>query len=256
MSLRPSLVAALLCTLAAAAPAGAATESDAARAGRGCASDPIFASGFESDGFDDWVNVQALDRDVSLVRGGSFCGARHARFELRRGDVEPETGSSRAEVTGPRFHEGDELWFRQATKIRRGFPQEGKFQIVSQWKSGDGSPPVAVFVTDGPRLAIKSGDFPTTRFWSAPIRTGSWYDLVTHVKFSRRPSAGFVEVWLNGRRRRTANGRKRAYGRTIKGSWGYVKLGYYRDRTHRGTGVVLHDNYLIGRSLADVAPRR
>jgi hypothetical protein len=225
-------------------------------AGRGCGSDPIFESGFETGGFGDWLNVQALRPRVALVRGGAFCGARAARFELRRGDVEPETGSNRSEVTGPRFREGDELWFRQATRVRRGFPQEGKFQIVSQWKSGDGSPPLALFVRDGLQLAIKRGDSPYTQFWSAPIEAGAWYDLVTHVKFSRSSSVGYVEVWLNGRRQAMENGRERMYGQTIKDSWGYVKLGYYRDRSHRGTGVVYHDNYLIGRSMADVAPRR
>ncbi|HEX2160774.1 MAG TPA: heparin lyase I family protein [Thermoleophilaceae bacterium] len=232
--------------------AGSAGETSPA-AGGGCASNALFEGGFEG-GLDEWGNVQALGPRATIVQGGSFCGARHGRFEVRAGDVEPDTDSNRAEVAGPSFSDGDDLWFRHATKLAAGFPREDKWQIVSQWRSGDGSPPLALFVSDDLALSLRRGDAPYTEFWRGPVQTEVWTDLVFHIRFSRNPALGFVELWRDGRRQTMRNGAERMSGQTIKGSSGYVKLGYYRDPDHVGTGVVYHDNYLVGRSLADVAP--
>lgn len=222
-------------------------------AGTGCESSPLFDGGFEN-GFRGWDNLQALPGRATIESGDSFCGSSHARFEIQPGDVEPETQASRAEVTGPAFSAGDDLWFRQATQLVSGFPEEGRYQIVSQWRSGSGSPPLALFVEDDTTLVLRRGDSPYTEFWRGGASTGTWIDLIFHIKFSQRSSAGFVEVWRDGRRQTMENGELRMNGQTLRGDTGNSKLGYYRNPGHEGTGVVLHDNYLIGRSLAAVAP--
>lgn len=219
-----------------------------------CEASPLFDGGFEN-GLGEWVNLQALPGRATLRHGRSFCGDSHARFEVLPGDVEPETEDNRAELTGPAYAQGDDLWYRQATRLGDGFPdEEGEFQIVSQWRSGDGSPPVALFVEDGNSLVLRRGDEPFTEFWRGPGYTGVWIDLIVHIRFSERPSEGFVEVWRDGRRQTMENGRERMYGQTIKDDTGNVKVGYYRSQGHEGAGVVSHDNFLVGRSLSDVAP--
>ena len=218
-----------------------------------CEEDALFESGFEN-GFEDWNHRQALPGRATIKHGASFCGDAHARFEVLPGDVEPETGSNRAEVTGPTYSEGDDLWYRQATRLGDDFPDEDEFQIVSQWKSGDGSPPVALFVEDDASLVLRRGDEPFTEFWRGPATTGVWIDLIVHIKFSEDPSEGFVEVWRDGHRQTMENGEERIYGETIDGDTGYVKLGYYRASSHEAPGVVFHDGFRVGASLADVAP--
>ena len=34
--------------------------------------------------------------------------------------------------------------------------------------------------------------------WVEPIRTGVWYEMLFHVKWSQSDTVGFVELWVNG----------------------------------------------------------
>ena len=60
----------------------------------------LFNGDFDS-GFKGWY-VQSLSSRATLF-SSAFEGSQAARFEVRQGDVEPDTGSQRSEVSGPTF---------------------------------------------------------------------------------------------------------------------------------------------------------
>lgn len=206
----------------------------------------LFDGGFDN-GFKGWY-VQSLDSRVDVFSGGLHGNA--ARFEVRNGDVEPDTGSERSEVSGPTFHEGQDLYFRDAIRIPEGTTFEGKWQIIQQLHETNwgGSPGMAVFLDSGPSLRIGAGDSSPTFWESANLQFDHWYDLVYHVKLSQDSDAGFVEVWLNGVPQTMVNGERRIYGQTIQTSGTYLKAGIYRARSHTGTTVVEHDDIVVGTS--------
>jgi hypothetical protein len=206
----------------------------------------VFVSDFERNGFPEWY-VQALPGRASLVHGSPYDGKANARFEVRPGDTEPDTGSPRAEVSGPTFDEGDDLYVRDAIRVPPDNSFRGPWQLIQQLHENDwgGSPGVAVFLTTNRRLELGAGDGDPT-FWEGPrLREGRWYDLVYRVKLSENPAVGRVEVWLNGRRQRLRNGDFRIHDQTIQTDSTYLKLGIYRSSDSDGTSVVEHDGVSV-----------
>jgi hypothetical protein len=222
--------------------------------GRRAADNPeiLFRGDFES-GFDGW-HVQSISSRANLFSGGTFQGNGAARFEVQTGDVEPETGSPRSEVSGPTFDEGQDLYFRDAIRIPSASSYEGPWQIVQQLHEEDwgGSPGIAVFLDSDNTMRIGRGDGDATYWESARLQRDRWYDLVYRVYLSRDANAGFVEVWLDGVQQQLDNGSTRAYGETIQTAQTYLKAGIYRSRSSSGTSLVEHDAILVGTSLAAV----
>lgn len=213
----------------------------------------LFRGDFES-GFQGW-HVQSLSYRASLLSGvGVFQGGGAARFEVHDGDVEPETGSERSEVSGPTIQEGQDLYIRDAIRIHGANSFDGPWQIVQQLHEHDwgGSPGVAVFVEDDDSIAIRAGDGSPT-YWEGPeLSRDRWHDVIYRVHLSRDPDAGFVEVWLDGAQQELDNGSLRQYGETIQTSSAYIKAGVYRSRSSSGVSLVEHDAIVIGTSFAAV----
>lgn len=212
----------------------------------------LFNGDFEA-GFSGW-HVQSLADRASLV-GDALQGSQAARFEVQPGDVEPETGSQRSEVSGPTFDQGDDLYIRDAIRVPAGDTFSGSWQIIQQlheenWNS---SPGLAVFLDEERALTLGAGDGSIVFWESAPLQSNRWYDLVYRVDLSQNPSSGFVEVWLDGVQQTLAGGEKRAYGRTIQAAQTYLKAGIYRTGSSSGTSVVEHDAIVVGDSYAAVA---
>lgn len=207
----------------------------------------LFNGGFDN-GFEGW-HVQALSNDVSLFEQGAFSGTA-AHFEVHEGDVEPETGSQRAEVSGPTFDEGQDLYVRDTIRVPASSSFSSDWQLVQQLREEEwgGSPGMAVFLEDTGELKIGAGDS-SPMFWRGPIvQRDRWYDLVYRVKLSQDPSVGFVEVWLDGVPQQMLNGETRIYGQTMQRPQNYIKAGIYRSRYATGTSVVEHDNVIVGTS--------
>ncbi len=205
-----------------------------------------FVSDFEKAGFPEWF-VQAIPGRVSMVARGSYEGNDAARFEVRPGDVEPETGSSRAEVSGPYFHEGQDLYVRTAFRIPRSNTFRGPWQLIQQFHEDNwsSSPGTAVFLNSNRRIRIGHGDS-SQIYWNGPrLRTDRWYELVYRVKFSRDPQVGFVEVWLDGRHQKLTNDLYREHGWTMQRPVVYLKSGVYRDSSSTGTSVVEDDSIVV-----------
>jgi len=212
----------------------------------------LFRGDFEA-GFAGWY-VQSLPGRATIFSGGAFEGSGAARFEVRDGDVEPDTGSERSEVEGPKFDEGDDLYVRDAIRFPGAATYDGPWQIVQQLHetSWSGSPGLALFLDRDRVLQLGAGDG-SPMFWrSAALQADRWYDLVYRVKLSQDAGTGFVEVWLDGAQQTLRNGQSRAYGQTIQAARTYIKAGIYRSRSSTGTSLVEHDAILIGTSLAAV----
>ncbi|HET7121237.1 MAG TPA: heparin lyase I family protein [Solirubrobacterales bacterium] len=215
-------------------------------------SDILFQSGFEP-AFEGW-HVQSLSGRANLVDGSSFSGTANARFEVREGDVEPETGSNRSEVSGPTFNAGQDIYVRDAIRVPSAATYNGSWQIIQQLHETEwgGSPGIAVFLDSDLGLQLGAGDG-SPIYWNGPdLHPDRWYDLVYRVSLSQEPSAGFVEVWLDGVQQTLTGGGTRAYGQTIQTSQTYLKAGIYRSRSSSGTSIVEHDNIVVGTSLASV----
>jgi Polysaccharide lyase len=203
--------------------------------------------------FKGWY-VQSLPGRASLLSTEPFEGSRAARFEVRPGDVEPDTGSQRSEVSGPTFKEGEDLYIRDAIRIPSGNTFEGPWEIVQQLheEEWNGSPGMAVFLDPGPALRIGAGDGSPTYWTSSTLETDRWYELIYRVELSQDSSVGFVEVWLDGNQQSLANGQTRMYGQTMQTAGTYLKAGIYRSKSSTGTSIVEHDSIVVGTSLAAV----
>ncbi len=213
----------------------------------------LFSEAFDTTEFVGW-QLQSLPGRATTVSSDPFQGTGAGRFEVRAGDVEPDTGSQRSEVSGPTFHEGQDLYIRDAIRVPAGNTYRAPWQIVQQLHEEDwaGSPGIAVFLDNGRALKLGAGDSSPIFWRSSRLRVNRWYDLVYRVHLSRKPRAGFVEVWLNGLRQTLRNGRGRAYGQTIQARRTYIKAGIYRARSSTGTSIVEHDAIVVGTSLAAV----
>jgi hypothetical protein len=209
----------------------------------------LFDGGFD-DGFESWY-VQALSYRVSI--GPGFSG-NAARFEVHDGDVEPDTGSERAEVSGPSFYEGQDLYVRDTIRVPSSSNADTGWQLIQQLRENDWccSPGMAVFLDDDRELSVGPGDGDET-FWEGPeLAPERWYDLVYRVKLSQDDDQGFVEVWLDGAQQQMDNGETRIYGQTIQRPSNYIKAGVYRSSSSTGVTVVDHDNVIVGTSYAAV----
>jgi hypothetical protein len=216
----------------------------------------LMRSDFESGSFDGWY-VQSLRERATITPSGAFGSSRAARFEVRDGDIEPDTGSERSEISlsGQDLREGQDVYVRDALRIPRGSAIGDSWVIVNQLHESDwgGSPGIAVFVDSGPTIEIGSGDGDRRFLDSTPLQYDRWHDLIYRVNLSRDPAVGFVEVWLDGSPLTLANGETRIYGKTIQAARAYLKAGIYRGRSHGGTTVVEHDEIAIGTTLDAVA---
>lgn len=205
-----------------------------------------FVSDFERSGFPEWY-VQAIPGRIRIADTNPYEGKGNARFEVRPGDVEPDTGSSRAEVSGPYFHEGQDLYVRTAFRVPRSYSYRGAWQLIQQfhetyWNS---SPGTAVFMNAGRRISLGHGDSSQIDWQGPRLRTDRWYELVYRVKLSRSPKVGFVEVWLDGRHQKLTNHRYREYGWTMQRPTAYLKSGVYRAPGSSGTSVIENDSIIV-----------
>lgn len=213
----------------------------------------LFRSDFETGDFGNWY-LQSLPNRASILPGGEGNGTYAARFEVRGGDSEPDTGSERSEVSGPTFDEGQDLFIRDEimvpsqTRSLWGLPALfTPWQIVQQLHERDwtGPPGLALFLGPGPTLELAAGDGSPSFWRSSPLENDQWYELVYRVRLSRLPRVGFVEVWLDGQRQKSATG-KRFHGQTIQADQAYLKAGIYRSSDSIGTSVIYHDNIVVG----------
>jgi hypothetical protein len=216
--------------------------------------EPLIFDGSFSHGLENWYS-QAISSRVSTVPDAGPEGGQAARFEVREGDIEPQTGSQRAELVAPMyFDEGQDLYIHDSIRLPAGNTFDAPWQIIQQLHedSSENSPGVAVFLEDDHSLRISSGDS-SIPYWNGPVlQTGRWYDLTYRVLLSQDPREGTVEVWLDGVQQRLADGSTAIHGPTATAASTFFKAGIYRSRYSTGTSMVEHNDLMIGSSLAAV----
>lgn len=198
-----------------------------------------------------WRGRQCLSERISLGarRPAPVAGRYRIRFEVRDGDVEPETGSERCEVVGPSLPDDEERWFRQAIYVPSEADPPNSWEIISQWYSNyGGSPPLALFNDTGSpmRWSLRHGDSSKTYWRSGNLARDRWHEIVVGVFLSQDRSRGWVEVWLDGRRETLENGETRMYGQTRGATRGAFKTGIYRDPDSTGKSIQYLDDFSVG----------
>ncbi|HYP47234.1 MAG TPA: heparin lyase I family protein [Thermoleophilaceae bacterium] len=222
---------------------------------------PSFAADFSSSDTSEFAQAQCRPGRLSVAGG-------RARFEVREGDLEPQTGyEGRCELLpGPVVPDGEDVWQRFSVSFSRGFSTTNYAQFA-QWHAsgGDGQAALAFRVAGASqRLQVAHGGG-TTRYWTGPVlETGRRYDFVAHIKFDDDPERGYVELWLDGERQQMHGGGARAYGPTSdpcisagcpdsdpSGSV-YPKLGIYRSRTDTNSVTLFADDFRLGREAGNI----
>jgi Polysaccharide lyase len=198
--------------------------------------------------------VQSLVGRATISTAHPYEGSGAARFEVRPGDVEPDTGSERSEVVGPTFNEGQEIYIRDAIRLPASYTYQGSWELINQLHEAywGGPPGVATMLDSNRRIDLQpgSGDFV---FWRGPqLELERWYDLVYRIKLSQDPSQGFVEVWLDGVHQTMANGQTQMFQQTMQAAQTYFKAGIYRCGGSTGISVIEDDDIVIGTSLEAV----
>lgn len=233
--------AALGCAVLGLAGGVAAAPPASAAAGPAVVGREVFVGDYETGDFGQWDTCQTAtvnsgcggftgDRTMRIVTDDVRQGRYAAEFSIGPGDVPDFGGGERAEVrsdaAGAVVKEGDERWYQWSMKFPADFENPtGVWFIVMQWHAGDGSPPLAINISNSGTVDIggdglKGEPRPTIGL----VRRGEWVDYTLHVKFSREHDSGFVEAWENGEQ--TVPRTERA---SMTSDSNYLKQGIYRD---------------------------
>lgn len=213
----------------------------------------LFASTFDGS-FNPWLDIQSLASRATISTAHPFEGTGAGRFEVRPGDVEPQTGGQRSEVSGPTFNVGESIYVRDEIRIPNGYSYNGPWQLIDQLHETNwgGSPGIATFLEPNRQIHFSAGSG-NPIYWQGPIlELEHWYTLVYRVYLSNSPTQGYVELWWNGVQQKLTNGSTRMYGETIQTNQTYIKAGIFRASSSTGISVIEHDDVGVGTSLAAV----
>jgi len=208
---------------------------------------------FETGDLSQAAYVQAIPGRITVVTDPALEGVYSGRFEVQGGDVEPDTGSQRAELkTLLEFQDGDRRYFRVCFRVDQwDFDHWG--MIWQLHDDSDGSPPLALMIEEGTgQLVLQHGNG-SVEFWRGqPVVIGQTVEVVIGVTMS---SAGVLEVWRDRVKQTLADGSKRLTDiDTIGTAPAYDKVGIYRSIESTDPAVVYHDGYKVRRSFAGVIP--
>ena len=215
----------------------------------GSASGVVWRGDFESGDRTQWSSTQMVSADrLQVVSSPARQGSHAIKVTVRQGDNPISASGNRNElVRMTNEKEGDEYYYKWSTMFASDYPSAKTWQLFTQWhhSGSSGSPPVEFYVNgETMYLRLRGSDV----VWTTPLVRGQWLDFVFHVKWSSKSSTGFVELYYRGNLVLP-----KSYGATLySGQTNYLKVGLYRNSTIAPVGVVYHDSWVQGRSLADV----
>jgi len=169
---------------------------------------------------------------VGVVDASGSPGRKAVRMTMPAGGTRAEVEPNVANLL-----EGQDRFFRLSVRLAPGFPTDPRtWQAITQWKNdGTGSPPLEIRVEDG--AFVLGGGFghpggpKTFRLPIGAAPVNRVVDLMVHVRFSRDPAQGVVDVWTGGQQVITAF--HPPGGTLYPGGTGslfsYWKIGIYRD---------------------------
>ena len=226
----------------------------------------LFVGDWEAGGTVQWAGCQsghdgAIRVSSARVRQGRLA----ARFEVT--DADADGYGDRVECqasTGER--EGQTRTYRWSTFFPKSFPLSNadSWATFTQWHCDcSGSPMVGLFLQDRQiQLSLhrrdSENDYQSEMIpWGTSLSAvrGKWTDFRVRVRWSGSDRAGFVELWINGKRQsmnwprgddRASQyggvGAKRLSIRTLVPGYGaYLKQGLYRNSSISGRAVLFHD---------------
>jgi hypothetical protein len=210
----------------------------------------LWRGDFETGDLSQWSKAQIVSSDrLKVVSSPVAQGAKAIRVEVRQGDNPIGASGNRNELVYLSYEpRGTERYYRWQTMFDPSYPNNSTWQVFTQWHhSGDsGSPPVE-FDVYGEDISL---DVNLQTVWHAPLVRGVWHDFVFHVKWSPDENEGFIELWYDGELAIA----KRGAATQFSGMTQYLKQGLYRNDTITQDGIVFHDGFTIGETLADVTP--
>ncbi len=208
----------------------------------------VWRGDFETGSLSQYSQVQMVSGDRLLVVDSPARQGRYAvRVTVKQGDNPIGSSGNRNELARlTNEPTGSEYYYRWSTMFAPDFPAPATWQLFTQWhhNGSTGSSPIEFAVNNGRIILYCS----RTEVWSTPLVRGVWNDFIFHAKWSPDPYAGFVELYHNGQlvlpRRYCAT--------QFPGQTNYLKTGLYRSASIAQTGVLYHDGWVMGRTLADV----
>jgi hypothetical protein len=209
----------------------------------------LWRGDFETGNLSQWTRAQVTSPDrIQVVSSPVTQGRYAARVLVRQGDDPISSSGNRSELVYLSYEpEGSERFYRWQTMWDPSYPSAKAWQLFTQWhhSGSNGSPPVE-FTIYGEQINLRVTA--STVVWTAPLSRGKWHDFVFHVKWSSDPSVGFVELYYDGE----IAVPKRNVATQFAGQTNYLKQGLYRNEIISEDGIVYHDGFTIGETLADV----
>jgi hypothetical protein len=197
--------------------------------------------------------VDATELAAYGVRQGKYA----LRVTVKQGDDPISASGNRAELVhaaGKPYVEGDDIYLGWSTLFPTDFGTTDTWQVFTQFHHTGccGSPPLEFDISKDKLQLVsqKEGVFDATTHWSTALVRGKWHDFVWHIKWSKDPAIGLVELWYDG-----AHVLPVTHVRTLfSDGKAYLKQGYYRNDTITWPGVLYHDGTNVGTTYDSVAP--
>lgn len=207
----------------------------------------LWRADYETGDKSQWTKAQEVAPDRLLVQDSKVKEGKYAlKVTVVQGDNPINASGNRNELVDVNYQpEGAERYYRWFTYFDEGYPSERMWQVFTQWhqKEDHGSPPIE-FDVYGEEIHLTNS---LNILWKGPLQRGQWNEFIFHVKWSKDPSVGFVELWYNGQLVVP-----KTFVRTDSDT--YMKQGLYRNAEIAGTGVVYHDGLVVGTTMEDVNP--
>jgi hypothetical protein len=211
--------------------------------------------------FTQWASLQRYSTSYSVQRSTNFArfGNYSIRFELRKtdGDIGGSKRSEALRYTKSEPLRNVERWYGASTFLPTEYVTDPAAELVTQWHTDAGSPPLALWTQNGQWKVIIMGQATVLGNYQRNV----WVDWVYHVKWSST-SDGLIEVWKNGVKVISKAGAN-IYANSIGGA--YFRVGLYKWPWKQGsnpastttTRIMYVDEARVGGELAtyyDVAP--
>jgi hypothetical protein len=199
------------------------------------------------DGRDAWAftvrsgDVQEWDRS-NVGPGGMPNQRAEISYAPPASGDKPKSPYNVTDKTGRRV-------YRIGIKFGDGYPMDQRWATLLQfhWADVDAKPGFGGIAIHGDHLDFGNPVDPSKNFASLPVRPGQWYDLKLDINWSAEQD-GWVKVYngdqLVGQYTGPTTGR---------GTYQYLKQGYYRDGAIPQTGTVYQTQVTIDDAPADAA---
>lgn len=236
-----ALAAAALSALAIAAP----TEAAAA---------PVWSGNFETDDLSQWsyvLNGEHISIVSDPVTEGKFAG----HIQLTN-DATWQNGLKRVELAhhpeAARTAEGAETYFAWSFQVPELLPEDPSQQI-GYWESQNSYQQMMAFEVSGEHISFSTRKPQNKVQWEAggKVTAGAWHRIAIHVKWSKDPGQGSVDVWFDGEQVVTSAGAQTLNDDNPH----FTQIGLLRGAIEfQDSPIILLDDAVEGDTLEDVRP--